>query len=451
MKLLGFSTRLGAWSCLVLATLAAAACSGNDGSGTGGTGGNGGSGGTGGSGGAGGSGGTNTHGPFRAGPERLMATEHGLEGGYPPRALRCPAGSFLTGINIAHPDQQIPESAERLRLVCAPLDDQGILGANAVIENNINIPAELVFTTIACPAGQVATRILGSYDENVNTAHTFTSLGLACHEPGTFADGAPGGTSTPSEPSSFGSPSPMTFDDACPSGAGLAGLVLRHTVLFGTDQAAGFDALRGLCRDVLRDTVPGGGPWDPEKPFKLGPVVPEAPISLTSWPLPSESTKQTRDCPDGSVVTSIDGGKTPIAGPTSLSDIQLTCRPLGTQAELGAPVDVGGAMSPIKAPCLDGAAVQALHFTKAAASQPGLPDTSANVGADCTLPIDTLTPATQSLPAWAPGYEENSAEPWLTAACPEGAVLTGVDLWGPFPNGDGALGGVGARCRTVTR
>jgi len=305
---------------------------------------------------------------------------------------------------------------------------------------------------VRCGPGEIATRLVGSFD-----SRNFTGLGLRCARPLDVIDGAPIGPGRPSTPALFGASAPNPFDDPCPNGAALSGLAYFAYADFSTGAPAGFGTATPLCRRILKDKSPSGLTLD-ARPFTLGPATREAPVKLVATAAtPATPPTSTLDCPDGSVVTAVDGGASARSGPGAVAELQLTCRPLEPGATLGAETTKGrGVTNALVARCLEGQAVRALRFSVATQNLGAVTISYPEYGTPtCALPdaVDTPTPEL-GLPAVFPQAEPVAdLDLTLSVTCGAGSVLTGVDLW-VTPNDDGtpsSLHHVAAHCRPVRR
>lgn len=353
---------------------------------------------------------------------------------------RCPAGALVVGLELV--------VANDPTLLCAAVDAAGALGAETKVASGSTITGEA--TTLRCPAGEVAVRLTGAYDDR-----DFTGIGLRCSPPHDVVDGKAIGAGNASVPAFFGASTPNPFDDACPSGAALSGLAY-FAYSDGSGNPSGFGAATPLCRRVLETTSPSGLVLDSTKPFVLRAATTSAPVQLVSTAdTPTTPPTSTLDCPDGSVVTGIDGGASPRSGPSAIAELQLTCRALAEDATLGAETTEGrGIADALVARCLEGHGVRAVRF-EVLTLNVGVPVDLPRYGElTCALPdaVDTATPE-QALPAVFPQVPIDELEPTLSFACPAGALLTGIDQW-ITPNDDGSpstLHHVAPRCRKVER
>lgn len=358
-------------------------------------------------------------------------------------ALRCPEGTLLVGIEVIE--------ANDPSLLCAPIGSDGTLGAETRVSSGSGLSGEP--TTLRCPAGEVAVRLTGAYDDRV-----FTGIGLRCQKPLELLDGGRVGAGNASTPASFGSSGPAAFDDPCPNGSALSGLAYFAYADFGTGNPAGFGTATPLCRRLLKDKSPSGITLDTSRPFGLGPMTKSAPVKLVSSAnTPTSPPTSTLDCADGSVVTGVDGGSSFRSGPTTIAELQLSCRPLDPTAILGAESVKGrGVSNALVARCLEGQSVRSLAFTVRTINLGSTSIDTPEFGSPtCALPdaVDIAEPEL-ALPAVFPqGRALEDLTFKLTVACPTGSLLTGVDQW-ITPNGDGtpsSLHHVAAHCRAVKR
>lgn len=356
-------------------------------------------------------------------------------------AQRCPEGSLVVGLELV--------VANDPTLVCAAVAADGTLGADVRVATGSGISGEP--TTLRCPAGEVAVRLTGAYDNR-----DFTGVGLRCSAPRVVVDGLAIGAGNPSVPALFGVSTPNPFDDPCPAGAALSGLAyFGYSDISGNP--AGFGSATPLCRRVLERKSPSGVLLESSRPFTLRTAVTSAPVKLVSTAgTPTTPPTSSLDCPDGSVVTGVDGGSSARGGPSPIAELQLTCRPLAANATLGAETTKGrGIGNALVGRCLEGHGVRAVRF-QVLTLNAGVPVDLPRYGIPtCALPdsVDTTTPE-QALPAVFPqAVPADEIKPTLAFECPAGALLTGIDQW-ITPNDDGSpstLHHVAPRCRKVER
>lgn len=358
-------------------------------------------------------------------------------------AQRCPESSLLVGLEVVE--------ANDPTLLCAQVAPDGSLGAEVRISSGSGVSGEP--TMLHCPAGEVAVRLTGAYDDRV-----FTGIGLRCQKPLELVDGGRVGAGNPSTPASFGASSPTPFDDPCPNGSALSGLAYFAYAGFGTGNPAGFGTATPLCRRLVKDKSPSGIVLEVSRPFGLGPMTKAAPVKLVSSAnTPTTPPTSTLDCPDGSVVTGIDGGSSFRSGPTTIAEVQLVCRPLDPAALLGAESAKGrGVSNALVARCLEGQGVRSLAFTVRTTNLGAISIDTPEFGSPtCALPdaVDVAEPEL-ALPAVFPqGRAIKDLTFTLKVACPAGSLLTGVDQW-ITPNDDGtpsSLHHLAPHCRAVTR
>lgn len=356
-------------------------------------------------------------------------------------AQRCPAGSLVVGLEAI--------VANDVALLCAPVAADGSLGTEIRVASGSTLSGEP--TTLRCPSGEVAVRLVGAYD-----GRDFTGIGLRCAKPGAVVDGGSAGAGNASVPALFGASTPNAFDDACPNGSALSGLAY-FSYSDGDGNPAGFGTATPLCRRVLEKKSPSGIPLEAGRPFALGAATTSPPVRLVSTAsTPTGAPSSTLDCPSGSVVAAIDGGASMRGGPSAIAELQLVCRPLAADATLGTETAKGrGIANALVARCLEGHAIREVRFVVMTLNA-GIPVDLPRYGIPtCALPdaVDTTTPE-QALPAVFPqAADPRDVTPTLTVACPAGKVLTGIDQW--ITNDDdgnpSTLHHVAAHCRPIAR
>lgn len=396
----------------------------------------------------------------RVGPEHASALAPALGAFEDAGLLRCPLGSLVVGLDVGLPPPSAgtpPFTATVHRLRCAPVDGQGALGAVTTVETPAGAPAwpfeanpyaDYVWSTLACPTGEVATRLVGAFDRAELTQ--IVALGLRCQPLASLTDGGAVTVGTPTSPATLGATGgPEPLDIACQGGGALAGIA------YGTTSTKPRNLeLRTLCRDVLRTTLPGGAPWDPSSPVKLGPPTTTAPLT-TNGELPAnpDTIKVVRDCPAGQVVSAVDAGRSKSVAGSVLLDVQLSCRALGPDGALGAQVtDVGTTLAPRQSACLLGQVVSGITFSGDDFEVLGKKYPNAKrLLASCRVPVPGDGQASSPIPGFAPGPPLDVEPRTLPLSCPTGSVMTGMDLFAPLDSGERTISGLSLRCRAITR
>jgi hypothetical protein len=397
---------------------------------------------------------------FRVGPEAASALPAASGAFADAAVLRCPLGAVIVGLDVGMPpatSNVAPFTASRHRLRCATVDGQGDLSPPFTVEPGgaASWPFEssplsdYVWSPVACPTGQVATRLVGSFDRRETTQ--LVTLGVRCQPLATVLDGGAVTSGAKSAPEMLGATSsgPETLDVPCANGGALGGIA------YGSASTKPKDlVLRGLCRDVLRAQLPGGAPWSPASPVKLGAATTTATIT-TNGELPSvpDTIKVVRDCPSGQVVTAVDGGRSTSLAGAPLVDVQVTCRPLGPDGAVGSQTtNVGTTTARLQSACLLGQAVAGITFAGGELSVLGKKYFDAeDLSVSCRVPVPGDARSSAPIPSWVPGTRSDQTPLERAVACPTGSVMAGMDLFAPLDQGERRLTGLALRCRPLER